>query len=186
MINDKKKVVLFTFIISCVLLISSLSWADAGASVLFNETNVGPDLWKYDYIFSNTSSGPGNWNLFNLEFTFGQNTPVTGSALPPSWGEGFGRGWHDVTGTNFRHAYSKTISDDITPGNSLSGFSFIINYQAGSIPFKAYFRDLSGTTPSYTYVDGTTAVAPEPVSSLLFLIGGIPLGLRRLLKRNNC
>lgn len=184
MINKKNKVILFTIVASCVLLIASLSWADAGASILFNETNVGTNLWKYDYIFSNTSSG--NWNLYELDLTFGQSTPVTGSALPPAWGEGFGRGWHDVTSTNFRKTFSNSTGDDITPGNSLSGFSFIINYQAGSIPFKAFFRDLSGTTPAYTYVNGTTAVAPEPVSSLLFLIGGIPLGLRRILKKNNC
>lgn len=180
----QKKMLVPVIIVVSMLLIPSITLATPSANILYDETDLGNGWWQYDYTVENTSTG--NWGLFELELTFKDDfgnyfyTPVTDSALPTGWGEWYGRGWQDVNSTNFRRAYSFTDNQydttyDITPGNSLSGFSFAINTPAGSIPYKAFFRDLTAQYPSYQYVNGETTLVPEP--GTLLLLGSGFMGL---------
>jgi hypothetical protein len=73
----------------------------------------------------------------------------------------------------FNHQW---IIYDIAANSLFSGFSFKVNYKAEDIGYDAY---LSGDN----VVSGTTAIVPEPISSILFLTGVVALAVRSYGKR---
>jgi hypothetical protein len=147
--------------ISMLLTIPSLALGAPNANLLYTETNLGGGFWQYDYIFYNTSTLE---SLYSVYFYFTQDTSFTGTSLPTGWS---GIVWDGNTWTtNFADTYSTGTSYDINAGNSLSGYSFTVDYQAGDISYDAFF---SGDN----VVSGTTAVTPEPISSTLFIVGGV-------------
>ncbi|MEW6599842.1 MAG: PEP-CTERM sorting domain-containing protein [Nitrospirota bacterium] len=171
----KKKLLTLCIFLFCIMCLSVPgAMASSGASILYSETNIGGGLWQYDYTFNNTSDA-GEY-LFSVFFTFAQDTSFTKIALPAGWD---GILWDGNTWTtSFTDTYSTDPLYDIAAGNSLGGFSFKVDYRAGNIAYDAYFSDDS-------IVSGTTApVAPEPVSSILFAVGGGTLLLRRFTKIN--
>ncbi|MBI5663535.1 MAG: hypothetical protein HZC49_00380 [Nitrospirae bacterium] len=142
------------------------------AGIFYFETDLGEGLWQYDYTFNNTSDA-GEY-LYNVFFNFTQDTSFTFISLPVGWD---GILWDGTTWeTSIADTYSSDVDYDIAPGNSLGGFAFTVDYQAGDIAYDAQF---SGGPIVY----GTTArLAPEPLSSTFFITGGGAVLLRSLVK----
>jgi len=152
-----------------IVLISSSAFATRSASILYQEVNLGNGLWHYDYTFTNTSDA--NEYLYSIWLDFDRSATVTGLPLPTGWG---GTIWAGANTSEFLDASSTGFSYDIPAGDSKSGFAFTINYQAGNLPFTAYFDDHAGNISPLT---GATALVPEPVISVLFLSGGMALAV---------
>jgi hypothetical protein len=172
----REKRSLMSFIIAYAILICSLQNAAAtsDSSIVYSEINLGGGLWQYDYAFNNTSNA-GEY-LYSVYLYFDQDAAFTGTSLPAGWD---GIIWDGSTWTtSFADAYAADTSYDIAAGNSLGGFRFTVDYRAESVSYDAYFSDDS-------VVSGiTAAVVPEPISSTLFIAGGLTLGLRRFRRKN--
>lgn len=171
------KTILFTMLVVCLSFAGiATAYATPGASLLYYETDLGGGTWQYDYTFYNTSDA--GESLYSVYFYFTQDTEFTGTSLGTGWD---GNVW-DGTGwtTNFTDTYSTGTGYDIAAGRSLSGFAFTVDYQAGDISYDAYLS----TTNGNEQISGTTALVPEPVSSILFVTGGTLLAGRRYLRRN--
>jgi hypothetical protein len=161
------------WMVTCVLCICATNvLAAAGSNIVYFETAMGGGQWQYDYSFCNTSTTE---SLFSVYFYFAQETSFTGVSLPAGW-EGIV--WDGTTWTTgFADTFSTGSSFDISPGRSLSGFSFMVDHRVGNISYDAFF---SGDN----VVSGTTiAVVPEPASPLFFVTGGIFLAGRVYLGR---
>ncbi|MBI4849713.1 MAG: hypothetical protein HY808_14280 [Nitrospirae bacterium] len=152
-----------------ILLMASIASAVPGANFVYNETNIGGS-WQYDYTFYNTSTE--GESLYEVFFYFTQDVTVTGTSIPAGWD---GLPWTGTNTTSYLNAYSTDFPNDIAAGGSLGGFKFTTDIQVGNISYDA---NLSGDN----VISGTTAVAPEPVSSFLFIAGGITLIFRRYVK----
>jgi len=173
----KQRNLLMAIIVSLILSISSIALASPGASILYQESALENGQWRYDYTFNNTSDN--NEYLYSVWLDFDRTVTVTGLALPSGWS---GSVWNGTNTTIYLEASSTAFSYDIAAGNSLNGFSFMINYQEGNIPYSAYFDDHAGNIST---ISGTTAsIVPEPVSSILLLFGGVMLTVRNYLRRS--
>ncbi|MBI5409587.1 MAG: hypothetical protein HZA14_09510 [Nitrospirae bacterium] len=157
------------FFVVSILMLSSAAFADAGASIWYYETDLKDGWWRYDFTFSNTSTAGEYLYLVTLDFV--QETAFAGLAMPEGW-----ENFTDTPSTSFVTANSATPDYDIAPAASLGGFSFKVDHRAGSLPFNAEFEDDEGRFHS---IAGATAGAPEPVSSILFIIGVVTLGAWR-------
>ena len=171
-----KKIFLVLIInIVSLFLVSSLAFTSPSANIVYNETDLGGGLWQYNYyLLHNTSTN--NEYLYSVDLLFNQWATVNGLPLPTGWDSTV---WEGLNYTNFIVTFSTDTGYDIAAGDLLSGFSFKIDHQAGSIPYNAYFDDHQGgisNTSGYT-------VAPEPVSSILFLSGGGIFVVRNYLRR---
>jgi hypothetical protein len=172
MINSKKFLISLAIPVIVLFMIFTTALAAPGAGILYTETDIGGGLWQYDYAFQNTSDS-GDY-LYSVYLYFTQETLFTGTLLATGWD---GIVWDGNTWpTTFTDTYSTDPGYDIAAGNSLGGFSFTVDYQAGDIAYDAFF---SGDQ----MISGTTSLVPEPVSSTLFVIGGAVLGFRRFMKR---
>jgi hypothetical protein len=158
-----------------LFILSSAAFAAPGANLLYNETDLGGGLWQYDYTFYNTSTN--SEYLYNVDLLFDQTATVTGLPLPTGWNSTV---WEGENETDFIVTFSTGSSYDIAAGSFLSGFSFTIDYLAGDTSYNAYFDDYIGGTYN---TSGFTSIVPEPVSSILFAIGGSTLGFRRYWKK---
>ncbi len=162
-------IVLFLF------LVSSNAFATSSANIVYNETDLGGGLWQYDYTFYNTSTN--NEYLYSMYLDFDREATVDWLSIPSGWSSTL---WgHTPADTYFLDTFSTASGYDIAAGSSLNGFSFTIDYQAGDIPYNAYFDDHQGgiyNTSGYT-------VTPEPISSVLFLFGGAVFAVRRHLRK---
>lgn len=166
----KLKKFLITSIVVIGLFASSvMTLAAPRADIKYVETYLGEGLWQYNYTFTST----GDKALYSVWFDFSQFANVTGETLPTGWN---GTVWEGTNYTKYLDTFSTDLIYDIPAGGSLSGFNFTINYQAGNIPYTAYFSDRS-------VISGTTAIGPEPISSVLFIAGGATLAARRFFRR---
>ncbi len=170
----KKYLALFLVIIISLLLISSKIYAAPSANLVYSETGLGGGLWQYDYIFYNTSTN--SEYIYSVDLLFNQQATVTGDPLPTGWDS---TTWVGENETDFIVTFSTSASYDIAAGSSLGGFSFNIDYQAGDISYNAYFDDHQG---GIFNTSGLTTIVPEPISSVLFLSGGVVIALRRYRK----
>jgi len=160
--------------ISVILFASPMASAAPSADILYYETDVGGGLWQYDYIYYNTSTA-GEY-LYGVMFDINITTAPTISV--PA-------GWTGTYSTEFNviDTFSNEAAYDIAAWDNLSGFRFIVDYQAGDIPYTASFNDGNG---GFFETSGTTAVTPEPISSILFVAGGATLAFRGYRKRKSC
>ena len=176
MIVNKKYLIVFITI--CLCLITHSAHAAPGASIMFNEAAVSGGYWKYDFTFRNTSSEE---YLYGVRLEFSGLTDVISPVLGGSW-EGM---WGNLSPALFLEAHSSNRAFDIASGNTVTGFSITSSSQIGDTAFTAFFDDHNGNR---SYTTGATAmntspVAPEPVSTVLFLSGGAIMAIRFRLKR---
>lgn len=170
-----KKFLVTALVAVSLFVMSSMAFASPSANLLYNETDLGGGVWQYDYAFHNTSSA-GEY-LYKVFLDFGGSYLANGSLLPAGW---FGTVWEGANTTSSLDAMTTDMSYDIAANNSLGGFSFNVSQQLGNIAYTAEFDDHAG---NFSTVAGTTAVAPEPISSVLFLVGGAAMGGRNFFKR---
>jgi hypothetical protein len=156
------------FLVGITCIVSTAAIASPGSNLLYSETELEGGFWQYDYTFYNTSDA--GESLYSVYFYFTQDTSFTGTSLPTGW-DGIvwdGNAWT----TSFADTYSTGTSYDIAAGSSLDGYSFTVDYQAGDISYDAY---LSGDN----VISGSTMVVPEPISFILFIVGGTVLSGRQ-------
>ncbi|GBE03199.1 hypothetical protein BMS3Abin09_00110 [bacterium BMS3Abin09] len=169
------KLLMLLIIIAGLSVISTQAPASTGASLLYQENDLGGGLWEYDYTFYNTSDA--GESLYKVFFFFDDPVTVIGEPLPSGWA---GTVWDGTYTTTYIDAMSLNPSDYISAGGSLGGFSFTVDERVSDLGFYTEFQD---STDNLHNLNGITAVAPEPVSSMLFIVGGAILGFRRVYKR---
>lgn len=171
----QRKLFLSAVVISILLLVSAAAQASPSTDVRYNETDLGEGLWQYDYTFYNSSDA--GESLFSI-YLYPNESTIDWINIPTGWDSTLS-GFTPIS-TSMIDAYSTLPANDIAAGSSLGSFSFTIDYQAGSIPYDAYFSDLQ-------VVSGNTAIAlvPEPISSVLFISGGILLARKRFFQKSS-
>ncbi|MBI5740843.1 MAG: hypothetical protein HZA16_08980 [Nitrospirae bacterium] len=170
------KVLTMMVFLACLLMFCGTALASPSASVLYNEIDLENGSYQYDFIFNNTSTQ--GESLYKVFFYFDQLSMTTGMPLPTGW---VGTVWNGPVTNTFINTMALNQNYYIAPDSSMGGFSFTINYQLGESDFVAEFKSPDGKKFAY---GGTTApIVPEPVSSTLFIIGGVALGVRTYLKR---
>ena len=170
---------LLVMIVSIFAMPILASAALPSASVLYLEQEIAPGMWQYDYTVTNTSA-PGS-DLYSLRLNLGSVINFTGAALPLSW-IGLPREGNNTN--DFLRTVSMSGASDITAGNSLGGFSFTTQQRIGDVEGDVEYEAEFWNGQNTSIIAGTVAVAPEPVSTVLFLTGGAAMFIRSRMKKN--
>ncbi len=168
-------------VITGLSMFASGAWAATGASILYQETDLGGGLWEYSYTFENTSSL--DESMYKVFLGFGETSNVSGSPLPSDW---IGI-WAGDFATSYLVTMSLNPDTYIGAGDSMDGFVFTVDTQLGDLFWYAEFMDENG---GLSYVSGNSTsgvpVVPEPISTILFLTGGAAMAVRsRFRKRSS-
>ncbi len=174
----KRALVSLLSAIFVLLLLSAHLSAAPSANIVYNETSLGGGLWQYDYTFFNTSTN--NEYLYSVYFDLAQEAVIDWLNIPTGWYST--TAGHTPVSSIFLDTWSNSPAYDIAAGSSLGLFSFTIDYKAEDIAYTAYLDDHQG---GINISSGITTMVPEPVSSILFLFGGLPFFLKRYFKRKN-
>jgi hypothetical protein len=169
--RNNNKIQLCIMAIVFIFLISSMAYAVPFAEFTYVETDLGTGMWQYDYTLTNASDpiADAGYDLYDVWFEFDSAATFTVLSLPSNWdlidGSGFGESFSLYFGT-------PPIGSDIAPGESLSGFSFLFDYQAGALPFEATFVDPTDFfTPIITNGNSSLSATPAPEPTTLLLVG---------------
>ena len=166
------------FLVFC----NSVALAVPMAEFSYVETDLGGGMWQYDYTLFNTSDpvADAGFDLYDIFITFDPTATFTVAAIPAGWDWIGGSGFADMYSLN---PGAPPVGTDIAPGTSLSGFSFMFDYQAGSLPFDVTFANpVDPDNPAmYSGISSGSSAVPEP-STLLLLSAGIT-GMVLLRKR---
>lgn len=158
-----------------VLAFSVIAFASPSASIMYSETNLGGGSYKYDYFFNNTSTA--GESLYKVFFYFDVMSTTTGAPLPGGW---YGTVWGGTNTNTFLNTMAINPNQYIAANGLLGGFSFTIDHQIGDSAFVAEFKNSQGRRYAFS---GQTTVVPEPLSIILFVVGGTTLGLRSWMRR---
>ncbi len=171
-----KGLILSTVIVALFML-TSMAFATENASILYTEKDLGSS-WEYNYTFYNTSDD--GESLYKVWLLFDSSMTVTGSPLPTGW---TGTKWVGTDTTNYLNAQSIGNLNSIDAGGFLGGFTFTIDQQVGDISYVAEFKNSAGAYIDPYQSSTAAAIVPEPISTVLFLIGGTTLAARGWYRR---
>jgi hypothetical protein len=174
-----KKFHIFMLVLLVLGFFDGIAFAIPSADFTYVATDLGGGMWQYDYTLFNTSDpvADAGFDLYDIFFTFNPASTFTVAAIPAGWDWNGGSGFADMYSLN---PGAPPVGTDIAPGTSLSGFSFLFDYQAGALPFDVTLINLADPSNPVLYSSTSTSV-PEP-STLLLLSAGIT-GMVLLRKR---
>ena len=170
------KAFMVVVIITGLSLFASGASAVTGANILYQETALEGGLWEYSYTFENTSTEE---SLYKVFLGFGETRSVTGSPLPSDW-VGLWEGDYSIS---FLATMSLNPDTYIGVGDSMGGFVFTVDAQLGDISWYAEFMDENGDVSNRR--GNTSPIVPEPVSTILFLTGGVVMAARSRFKKRS-
>ena len=170
-----------------ILLLSSMAFALPSSQFIYDETDLGTGMWQYDYTLKNTSDPilDAGFDLYDVFFNYDFTASFSVLSLPTDWilidGSGFGQSFSTLPGT-------APFGADIAPGESLSGFSFLFDYQAGSLAYEATFVNPEDFDPIVEGGNSIPAAAPVPEPGTFFLLAtslvGLAVGVRKKVKND--
>lgn len=166
-----KRILLRLVILSSLLMVAATSSA-ATADISYNGTDLGGGWWQLDYMITNTSVATNDY-IYGFLVTFDSSIDF-GSLLLPA-------GWNGIAGapkTTFAMAYSPALSYDTAPSQT-ANVSFKVKDYTADVDYTVFLDNHQGTRST---LSGTTVV-PEPLSIILFVVGGTTLGLRSWMRR---
>jgi hypothetical protein len=185
------------FIVSFLLFFTCKSFAvvtfNPSGSLDFQDVYYGnPD--EYTTV-SGTATGWGSFTLNqDIEYSAGITIDLTVLIGPESIGGGGSNGWwFDVTGWS-AGTYSFGSKDAsgsalvwLTEANPTKPVAVSANMFYGFVsdyyPYEWGDQVVASETVTATLSGGGGGVIPEPISSILFVVGGATLGLRRFWKK---
>ena len=177
------KLIKFFMVLIAITGLSIMFSAEARATTnanIYYDVSGGDGLWTYNFTFENTSTA--GESLYKVFLDFDEPLTATGSDLPSDW-VGI---WEGTYTTYFLGAMSVNRATYIDAKSSLDEFSFTVNQQIGNIGWYAEFMDASNNLSNKTGTTTTSSalpVVPEPVSTILFITGGVVMAARERFRR---
>ncbi len=190
----KKKFVSFTLTV-LLLIVSTSAWAASLTVAPLNQyVNLGNSI-SVDINVSDVT------DLYGWQFSLGYDSSLlsfSSVSAGPLIGTGGSTFWNAPdTSTPGEILSGAEILTGAIPGVNGSGTLLSLNFNTiglGTSPINIYLNDAdpgaptallnsSGNAISFSATNGSIAVAPEPVSSTLFILGGATLGFRRFRKK---
>src|SRR3990170_380669 len=148
------------FLCVAAVLFSREAAAIPSADFRYAETSLGGGLWQYDYTLFNTSDPvlDAGYDVYDIFISFSSSSSYSILSYPAGWDPTFsGPGFIEV----FSDPWGSPPGQDVIPGASLAGFSFLFDYRVGDTYFEAYLTNPVDAFNPVIY-NGTTSALPTP------------------------